>query len=130
MFYPLHDIRYLLYKLLSCVICHLFSAFCRLFSTTVVRALQIHPFLTNEPNFRKSQMNISNLITKNYEILDTWWNRKNEPKTNPIQTQLLLSQTAKFTQFLINELRTMNNELITNKPNFKGQNMLFLNVYE
>jgi len=52
--------------------------------TTVERALQIHLFMQNEPNFRKSQMNVSNLITRNYEILDTWWAGKNEPKTNPI----------------------------------------------
>ena len=34
----------------------------------------------------------------------------------PKQTQLLLPYTTKFAQFTINELRTMNNELITNKP--------------
>ena len=40
-------------------------------------------FLQNEPKFPKSQMNVTNLLTKNYEIMDTWSIRKNEPKTNP-----------------------------------------------
>ena len=40
--------------------------------------------MQNEPKFRKSQMNVSNLITADYEIMDTWWSGKNEPKTNPI----------------------------------------------
>jgi len=56
-------------------------------STTVVRALQIHPFLTNKANFRKSQMNISKVIVAAYEIMDTWWNRKNKANSKPIQTQ-------------------------------------------
>jgi hypothetical protein len=56
-------------------------------STTVESALQIHPFLQNEPNFRKSQVNVTVFITMNYEQMDTWSIRKNKPKTKPIQTQ-------------------------------------------
>jgi hypothetical protein len=63
-------------------------------STLVVSALQIHLFLQNEPNFPKSQMNVSNLLTADYDKMDTWSSGKNEPKTNPnepnskpIQTQ-------------------------------------------
>ncbi len=43
----------------------------------------INLFLQNEPNFRKSQVNVSDLLTMEYEQMDTWSIRKNEPKTNP-----------------------------------------------
>ena len=39
--------------------------------------------MQNKPNFRKSQMNVNKVLTRDYEILDTWWSGKNEPKTNP-----------------------------------------------
>jgi len=64
-----YDIRYTIYEI----------AF-----TTVVSALQIAPFMQNEPNFRKSQMNVNKVLSKDYENKDTWWSGKNEPKTNPI----------------------------------------------
>jgi hypothetical protein len=44
---------------------------------------KINLFLQNEPNFRKSQINASSYITKEYDKMDTWSIRKNEPKTNP-----------------------------------------------
>jgi hypothetical protein len=37
-------------------------------------------FMQNEPKFRKSQMNLTDLFTREYEQKDTWSNRKNEPK--------------------------------------------------
>jgi len=46
-------------------------------------SLQIRPFLTNKANFRKSQMNASDYITKDYEILDTWWTGKKQSQTKP-----------------------------------------------
>ena len=52
-------------------------------STTVEKALQIRPFLQNKANFRKTQMNVSDLLTRKYAKMDTWSIRKNEPKTNP-----------------------------------------------
>jgi len=39
--------------------------------------------MQNKPNVRKSQMNVSNIITRNYKILS----RLRGKKTNPIQTQ-------------------------------------------
>ena len=53
-------------------------------STTVVSALQIHLFMQNEPNFRKSQMNVNKVLTKDYEKRTLGQRGKNEPKTNPI----------------------------------------------
>jgi len=57
--------------------------YCRDSFTDVMSALQIHLFLQNEPNFRKSQVNLSDFITMDYVQMDTWSIRKNEPKTNP-----------------------------------------------
>jgi hypothetical protein len=50
-------------------------------------ALQIKLFMQNEPKFRKVKFNVNKVLTRDYVQLDTWSIRKNEPKTNPIQTQ-------------------------------------------
>ena len=63
---------------------------CRDTFTDVMRALQIKLFMQNEPKFRKSQMNVNEVIIMDYEQLDTWSIGKNEPKrtqTNPKRTQ-------------------------------------------
>jgi len=39
--------------------------------------------MQNKAKFRKSQMNVNKVLTKNYEQMDTWSSGKNEPKTNP-----------------------------------------------
>jgi len=39
--------------------------------------------MQNEPKFQKSQVNVSKVLTKEYEKMDTWSSGKNEPKTNP-----------------------------------------------
>jgi hypothetical protein len=44
---------------------------------------KINLFMQNEPNFRKSQVNVNVFIKSNYVQMDTWSIRKNEPKTNP-----------------------------------------------
>ncbi|MHC4445955.1 MAG: hypothetical protein ACYTA5_25450, partial [Planctomycetota bacterium] len=60
---------------------------CRETFTDVMSALQIKLFLQNKPKFRKSQMNVTDLLTKAYEQLDTWSSGKNKPNSNPIQSQ-------------------------------------------
>jgi len=60
---------------------------CRDSSTDAERSLQIAPFLTNKANFRKSQMNIKPVITREYDKMDTWSSGKNKAKTKPIQSQ-------------------------------------------
>jgi len=60
---------------------------CRETFTDVMSALQIKLFMQNEPKFRKSQMNVNKVLTREYEQMDTWLNGKNEPKTNPKRTQ-------------------------------------------
>ncbi len=42
-------------------------------------------FMQNKPNFRKSQMNVSNIITRNYEIIIPLAGQKNKPNSNPIK---------------------------------------------
>ncbi len=44
--------------------------------------------MQNEPNFRKSQMNVNTVITMNYEQLTMNYEIKNEPKTNPNEPNL------------------------------------------
>jgi hypothetical protein len=39
--------------------------------------------MQNEPKFRKVKFNVNKVITKDYDLMDTWSIRKNEPKTNP-----------------------------------------------
>jgi len=43
--------------------------------------------MQNKPNFRKSQMNVSNIITKDYENKTLGERGKNKPNSNPIQSQ-------------------------------------------
>jgi hypothetical protein len=66
---------------------------CRETFTDVMSALQIGPICSNKPNFRKSQMNVTKVITSDYEEMDTWSIRKNKPNSNPIQTQFKANQT-------------------------------------
>ena len=65
---------------------HTFVPVLRIF-TTVESPLQIAPFMQNKPNLRKSQMNVTSLITVDYENKSNWTLGENEPNTNPIQTQ-------------------------------------------
>jgi hypothetical protein len=85
------------YALCSC-------ALCLSISTLVERALQIHLFLTNKANFRNSQINVTDLLAKDYDKMDTWSSEKNKanskpkqtqykPNTKPIQTQFKAKQT-------------------------------------
>lgn len=56
-------------------------------STTVENPLQISPFLQNKPNFRKSQMNKTNVLTRDYENKTLG----GSGKTNPKQTQFIMA---------------------------------------
>ena len=78
---------------------------CRDTFTHVMSALQINLFLQNEPNFTKSQVNVSGLLTREYVQMDTWSIRKNEPKTNPNEPKtnpILVEKTPLRTQFKAN----------------------------
>jgi len=56
-------------------------------STLVESALQIRLFMQNKPNFRKSQMNVNKVLTKDYENVTLGKRGKNKPNSKPIQTQ-------------------------------------------
>jgi len=47
--------------------------------TTVKSALQNHLFMQNEPNFRKSQMNVNKVLTMDYDKRTLGERGKNEP---------------------------------------------------
>ncbi len=56
---------------------------CRETFTTVMSALQINLFMQNKANFRKVKLNVNNVLTRDYEQMDTW----SIGKTKPIQSQ-------------------------------------------
>jgi len=62
-----------------CSFVPLFLRACPLSFTLVVSALQIRPFMQNEPNFRKSQMNVRAYKTKIYGNWTLGERGKNEP---------------------------------------------------
>jgi hypothetical protein len=73
-------------------------------STDVERSLQISPFLTNKANFQKSQMNVIDLLTRDYGKIDTWSGGKNKANSNPIQTQFKANTNPIQSQFKPNLL--------------------------
>jgi hypothetical protein len=65
-------------------------------------ALQIGPFCSNKANFQKVKLNVTKVLTKDYDRMDTWSSGKNKPNSNPIQTQtnpIKANKTPKQTQF-------------------------------
>jgi len=71
-------------------------------STTVENPLQIGHFLTNKANFQKSQMNVNNVLTRDYGKMDTWSNGKNKANSKPIQSQYKPNSKPIQTQFKAN----------------------------
>jgi len=51
-------------------------------------------FMQNEPNFLESQVNVTSLITVDYENNSNWTLGENEPKTNPICQRVKLMQSV------------------------------------
>ena len=82
---------------------------CRETFTDVMSALQIGPFCSNKPNFRKSQMNVNKVLTKDYLKRTLGQRGKNKPNSNPIQSQFKPNQSQ-------NKPNTN-----PNKPNFRGE---------
>ncbi|HIJ51692.1 MAG TPA: hypothetical protein HPP66_00880 [Planctomycetes bacterium] len=66
---------------------HFSSLFTNFSSTTVESALQIAHFMQNKPNFQKAQMNVSRVLTKDYEDETLGQRGKNKPNSKPIQSQ-------------------------------------------
>ena len=49
--------------------------------------------MQNEPNFQKSQMNVSIFSQKAYENIANWTLGENEPNTNPIKANTMPKQS-------------------------------------
>jgi hypothetical protein len=56
---------------------------CRDTFTDVMSALQIKLFMQNKANFRKVKLNVNNVLTKDYEQMDTWSIGKKQSQTKP-----------------------------------------------
>jgi hypothetical protein len=56
---------------------------CRETSTNIESSLQIKLFMQNKANFRKVKLNVTNVLTKDYEQMDTWSIRKKQSQTKP-----------------------------------------------
>jgi predicted membrane protein len=61
-------------------------------STAVERSLQIRLFMQNKANFLDALMNVSTIITKDYENIANSKLGENKPKTNPKRTQIQKGQ--------------------------------------
>jgi hypothetical protein len=96
--------------------------------TNVMSALQIHLFMQNKAKFKKVKSNVNNVLTKDYDQMDTWSIRKNEPKrsqnkpkTNPIQSQYKPNTNPIQTQFKPKQTqfqrKIMSNLTINTRPN-------------
>jgi hypothetical protein len=78
---------------------------CRETFTDVMSPLQIRLFMQNKANFRKSQMNVNNVLTKDYDKMDTWSSGKTKPikaNSKPIKANpkpIKANKMPKQTQF-------------------------------
>jgi hypothetical protein len=97
------------------VYCQLVTGNWQLYSTIVEKSLQISLFCTNKPNFRKSQMNVNNVLTKDYGK----WTLGQAGKTNPIQSQTNPISANKMSKQTQNKPNTN-----PNKANFKRGHLL------
>jgi len=73
-------------------------------------------FLQNEPNFPDALMNVTNLLTTNYEQLTMNYVQKNKPNTNPIKPNTKPIKAYKMPKQTQNKANTN-----PNKANFKGK---------
>jgi hypothetical protein len=70
--------------------------------------------MQNKANFRKSQMNVNKVLTKDYAKMDTWWGGKNKANSKPIKANSKPIK-ANQSQFKANS----NPKQTQNKPNSK-----------
>ena len=76
-------------------------------------------FMQNKPNFQNAQMNVTSLITVDYENKSNWKLGKNKPNTNPIKPNF--RKAKMFLNFyLTRDYENKSNwKLGENKPNSK-----------
>jgi len=92
---------------------------CRDIITFVVSALQISPFLTNKPNFPKSQMNVTKVLTVDYAKRTLGQRGKNKANSKPNKANFKKAKIF-VTAFQTKVYENMSNWVIfENKPNTK-----------
>jgi len=71
--------------------------------------------MQNKANFRKSQINISNVSKMNYDKMDTWSGGKNKANSNPIQTQYKANTNPIQSQYKANTkpIQTQTNPILS-----------------
>ncbi len=97
---------------------HFSSLFTKFLSTSVESSLQIDLFMQNKPNFRKSQMNVSSILTRAYENISDWTIGQSKPNSNPIKPNLQNAQ-MNINLTLTKDYRKNDDFAVQkNKPNF------------
>ncbi len=90
------------------------------YSTIVESSLQIDLFMQNKPNFRKSQMNVSPVLTTNYENKSNWTLGENKPNSNPNKPNLRKAK-MNVNSTLTKDYRKKDDFSVRiNKPNFRN----------
>jgi len=105
---------------LSSFFCFLSSVNCPRTFTSVENPLQFNPFYAKQTQFLKSQMNVTSLLTSDYENNSNWTLGQNKPNSNPIKPNL---QKAKMNVnlTLTKDYRKKDDFVVRiNKPNFQN----------
>jgi len=104
-------------NLASCILCFESCILCLESSTSVEKPLQISSFLTNKANFRKSQMNVNKVLTKDYENTSNSKLGENKANTKPNKANFRKSQ-MNVNKVLTKDYGNISNcSLAENKPN-------------
>ncbi len=87
--------------------------------------------MQNKPNFRKSQMNVSSVLTTDYENKSNWTLGQNKPNSNPIKPNLKKAK-MNVNLYVIEDYRKKDDFVVRiNKPNFQNaKNALCLTLIE
>jgi len=84
------------------------------------------PFLTNKANFQKVKLNVTKVLTKDYDKKDTWWSGKNKANSKPNKANfpVFFDKTNPIKPNL--SRRSLWRSRI--KPNFKGKTTTVLQL--
>jgi len=80
-------------------------------------------FMQNKANFQKSQVSVTNLLTREYEQMDTWSSEKNEANSKPIYRGLTSGEAGFHSAGLLME------RIKSSSLNFHSKNNLTLCRY-
>jgi len=80
--------------------------------------------MQNKANFRKSQMDVSPLVIKDYAKISDWTPGENKPNSNPIKPNFKIGKmdiSIATIKDYDNEQRTINNERYSKQTQFKAK---------